>query len=292
MTLRMAGKEVAERLLGELRGRVEARRARGLEPPLLASVHLAIDSPFKFYLAQQERAAAGAGIGFRSVAVTSPAELATRLSELNADRSVAGVLVEHPLPVGFDFHGAVDLLRPEKDIDGIGAVNLGRLAAGRPRHVPAVALAARALLEHYDVPVAGRRVLVIGRSATVGAPLALLLLLRGKRGDATVTVAHSQTPELEKQLAAAEVVVSCAGLPGLLHRGNTPRSVAVVDVGLSSVPDPAKPGSHRPAGDAAPDLEGWVEALSPVPGGVGPVTVAELMNNLVNAREWLDRDGS
>ncbi|MCI4363443.1 MAG: bifunctional 5,10-methylenetetrahydrofolate dehydrogenase/5,10-methenyltetrahydrofolate cyclohydrolase [Thermoplasmata archaeon] len=286
----MAGKELADGLLGELRKRVEARRTRGLEVPVLASIHLAADSPFRFYLAQQERAAAGAGIGFRSVAVASPGELMARLAELNADRSVSGVLVEHPLPVGYDFHAAVDLLRPEKDIDGVGAVNLGRLAAGRPRHMPAVALAARALLEQYHIPTAQRRVLVIGRSATVGAPLALLFLLRGERGDATVTVAHSHTPGLATLLAEAEVIVSCAGLPGLLQRENTPRSAVVVDVGLSSVPDPQKPGGRKAAGDAAPELEGWVEALTPVPGGVGPVTVAELMSNLVNAREWLDRD--
>jgi methylenetetrahydrofolate dehydrogenase (NADP+) / methenyltetrahydrofolate cyclohydrolase len=280
---------VADPQLAEVRKRVDHWRSSGEEPPVLASVHLASDTPFRFYLAQQQRAAEGAGIGFRSIPVTSPLELATTLAQLNADPAVSGVLVEHPLPVGYDFHAAVDLLHPEKDLDGIGAVNLGRLAAGRPRHVPAVALAARAILDHYEIRTARRRVLVIGRSGTVGVPLALLLLLRGDRGDATVTVAHSRSMELPKLLASAEVVVSCAGVPGLLQRENTPREAVVIDVGLSSVPDPTKPGGHRTAGDAAPDLDGWVEALSPVPGGVGPVTVAELMSNLVNAREWIER---
>lgn len=127
---------------------------------------------------------------------------------------------------------------------------------------------------------------VIGRSSTVGRPLALLLSARGESGDATVTLAHSRTLRLPETLAGSEVVVSCAGVPGLLHRDVVPTGSVVVDVGLSSVADSSTPSGFRAAGDAdAVSLEGWVEALTPVPGGVGPVTAAQLMWNVVTGWE-------
>jgi methylenetetrahydrofolate dehydrogenase (NADP+) / methenyltetrahydrofolate cyclohydrolase len=242
------------------------------------------ESPFQSYLAQQKRSAERAGIQLEPVEVGSPEDLLARLSELDADPTVTGVLLQHPLPPAYDFRAAVDRLSPEKDVDGAGSVSLGRLVAGSPVHVPAVALAVRDLLVHYGVPLAGTRVLVIGRSSTVGLPLALLLLLRGEGGDATVQVAHSQSRDLPGLLRSAEVIVSCAGIPELLRRANVPAESVVVDVGLNSVADPSRPGGRRAAGDASADLDGWVRALSPVPGGVGPLTVAELMGNVMNAQ--------
>ena len=286
MTERLDGRPVASAILDAVKRRVEEGRGRGARAPMLASVHLAATSPFSFYLKNQAKVAASAGVDFRALALPEDADapgVATLCSGLDRDPSVDAVLVEHPLPAALDFLRAVSALRPEKDVDGVSPVNLGRLVARRPIQVPAVALAAMAILRHYQIPVAGRRVTVVGRSETVGVPIALLLLARGEGGDATVTVAHSATRELKQALSGSEVVISCAGHPGLLTRDVVPEGAAVIDVGLSTVPDPNAPSGSRSAGDAdGRSLDGWAASLTPVPGGVGPVTVAQLMSNVVH----------
>ncbi|MGI0132137.1 MAG: tetrahydrofolate dehydrogenase/cyclohydrolase catalytic domain-containing protein [Thermoplasmata archaeon] len=292
MTERLDGKPVAGALLEDGRRRVEAGARAGRRPPMLVSVHRDDPtSPFSVYLRRQSRTAALAGVGFRDLGIARDADattLRTRLAELDADPNVDAVLVEHPLPPALDFLGAVASLRPEKDVDGVGPSSLGHLLAGRPIHAPAVAVGAIALARHYGIRLSGQRVAVIGRSATVGLPLALLLLTKGAGGDATVTVAHSATPHLAQVLDGSEIIFSCAGRPGLLGRSNVPRGATVIDVGLSTVADPSAPSGVRMAGDAdAAALEGWASALTPVPGGVGPVTVARLMSNAVDAWERL-----
>ncbi len=287
MTVRLDGKPVAEAIDRETRTVLAAERT-GAPAPSLVSLHRGVPSPFRMYLRRQARAAAALGIAFREESLApsdGPTELVARVRSLDRDPSVHGVLLEHPLPPPYDFLRAVDELRPSKDVDGVGTRNLGRLVAQRPVQVPAVARAAFAIAQHYRLPLDGERVVVLGRSETVGLPLALLLAERPPGGNATVTVAHSKTRDLRAALAGAATVFSCVGQPGLLHRGNVPQGTHVVDVGLASVPDPERPGSLRAAGDADPEaLEGWAGSLTPVPGGVGPVTVAELMSNV--ARAW------
>lgn len=288
MTTSLLGSPVAERIRERAREAIAAGRGAGRPPPSLVSVHRAATSPFSIYLKQQRRVAEGIGIDFREQALDArdgAEALKGTLARLDADAGVHGVLVEHPLPAEFDFLGGVARLRPEKDVDGVGPENLGRLLARRPVQVPAVAEAALAIAAHYGIATAGRPVAVVGRSETVGLPLALLLLGRGGQGDATVTVVHSKTPDLARALRGAEVVFSCAGQPGLLDRRTIPQGAAVIDVGLSTVADASRPSGVRIAGDAdAAALDGWAVALTPVPGGVGPVTVACLMANLV--RGW------
>ena len=286
LTRQLYGKPVGEALLDEVRSQI--RHGSGSRPPpVLASVHLGSGGPFAFYLKQQERTATAVGVGFRDVSLpeeTSTARLREQIQELEGDRSVHAVLVQHPLPKGVDFRAVVDELSPEKDVDGVGSVNLGGLVEGRPAHAPAVALAVLQILRHYSIATRGHRFAVIGRSPTVGLPLALLLSARGESGDATVTVAHSRTPNLVQVLAGNEVIVSCAGIPGLLTRDVVPKGAVVIDVGLSSVADPSAPSHVRAAGDADQvSLDGWVDAITPVPGGVGPVTVAQLMRNVLDA---------
>lgn len=284
MTQQLWGKPVSEGLLEKVRASL-GEGTPGGPSPLFASVHLGTGGPFAFYRARQERIARSVGIGFQDVQLSEAAsteELRSSLRALQGDPTVHGVLVQHPLPKGVDFQAVVDELSPEKDVDGVGSTNLGRLVEGHPTHAPAVALGVLEILRHYSIPTAGQRVAVIGRSSSVGMPLALLLAGRGSPGDATVTVAHSRTPDLKSVLAHQDLIVSCAGAPGLLTPANVPKGSVVVDVGLSSVPDPAAPTGYRAAGDADDRLlDGWVEALSPVPGGVGPVTVAQLMWNVV-----------
>lgn len=291
-TQRLDGRPVAEALRAEIRAAVAEGTARGRPPPSVVSVHRGGATPFSVYLRHQRRQAEELGLAFRDEALPPGADalgLAEALARLDGDPSVDGVLVEHPLPPEMDFAGAVGHLSPEKDLDGVSAENLGRLVQGRPTQVPAVARAALRIARHYRLALAGRPVAVVGRSPTVGIPLALLLLVRGAQGDATVTVAHSQTPALARALAPAEVIFSAVGHPGLLDRSNVPEGASVIDVGLSTVPDPNRPGAVRSVGDAdAASLEGWVGALTPVPGGVGPVTVAELFAGAVGA--WRGRE--
>ncbi len=289
----LLGGPVATRRLEEVRGSVKEAPA-GARPPALVSLHLPGQRPFQFYVRRQAKVAHEVGIGFREEVLAEdarPEELVQRLRALAVDPSVDGVLVEHPLPPPFDFQSALAELPPLKDIDGVSATSLGLLVAGRPVHAPAVARAALAIAAAYEVPLSGARVAVVGRSETVGLPLALLLLGRQAGANATVTVAHSRTPDLHVALEGSTVVFSCVGRPGLLDRTVVPRGATVIDIGLSSVPDPTRPGQARSVGDAnAEDLEGWAAALSPVPGGVGPVTVAELMASVVAA--WRGGPGS
>jgi methylenetetrahydrofolate dehydrogenase (NADP+) / methenyltetrahydrofolate cyclohydrolase len=287
LTTSLAGAPVAEEVLTEAREAIRAGSTAPPRPPTLASVHRAETGPFSVYLKNQAKNAEKVGLGFRPVALAptaTAADLARTVGDLSDDPSVDGVLVEHPLPADLDFFGAITTLDPVKDVDGVGAASLGLLVARRPLHVPAVAAAALQIARHYHLPISGHRVAVVGRSETVGVPLALLLLARGAAGDATVTVAHSRTPDLRAALAGAEVIFSCAGIPGLLTREVVPEGAAVIDVGLSTVPDPTKSSGMRIVGDADPaSLEGWASALSPVPGGVGPVTVSCLMLSVVQA---------
>jgi methylenetetrahydrofolate dehydrogenase (NADP+)/methenyltetrahydrofolate cyclohydrolase len=255
--------------------------ALGLRPPTLVSVHRSSATPFAAYLGRQRKAAERLGLRFWDVALPAEASATTlreQLQDLGDSEEVDAVLVEHPLPSDLDFAGALGALPPEKDVDGVGAVNQGRLVEGRPLHVPAVASAALDVLRHYGRRIAGARVAVLGRSPTVGLPLALLLARKGSDGDATVTLVHSATPDLAAAISACRILVSCVGRPGLLTRSTVPRSSTVIDVGLSTVPAPSPAGGMQLAGDAvAEEMDGWAEAYTPVPGGVGPVTVAELM---------------
>jgi methylenetetrahydrofolate dehydrogenase (NADP+) / methenyltetrahydrofolate cyclohydrolase len=290
VTERLEGRPVAESIDAATRARIRAA-PRGVAAPALVSVHRATESPFRFYLRRQAKSAESVGVTFREE-VLGPAdgrrELEARIDSLDRDPSIHAVLLEHPLPAPFDFFTAISQLRPEKDVDGVGAANLGRLVAQRPIHVPAVALAAIAIARHYHVPLEGERVAILGRSETVGLPLAICLAGRSEGMNATVTVAHSRTRDLSRALAGARTIFSCVGQPGLLDRSVVPEGASVIDVGLSSVPDPGAKGGSRAVGDAdAVSLEGWAGGLTPVPGGVGPVTVAELMASAVHARDLL-----
>jgi methylenetetrahydrofolate dehydrogenase (NADP+)/methenyltetrahydrofolate cyclohydrolase len=295
VTLRLEGKPVAEALDTESRAAIRSAPA-GAHPPSLVSVHRGVDSPFRFYLRRQAKAAALIGIEFREEPLppsAGPRELIERLGALDRDPDVHAVLLEHPLPPPFDFYRAVGELRPEKDVDGVSPANLGRLVAQRPAHIPAVALAAVAIARHYRIPLEGEPVVVLGRSETVGLPLALLLAGKAEGIHATVTIVHSKSRDLRTPLSEARTIFSCVGRPGLLDRSNIPKGAHVIDVGVSSVPDPNRPGVQRAVGDAdASALEGWAGSLTPVPGGVGPVTVAELMASTVLAWQRLTQPGA
>jgi methylenetetrahydrofolate dehydrogenase (NADP+)/methenyltetrahydrofolate cyclohydrolase len=207
--------------------------------------------------------------------MTAPASLA-RMAELNADPGVDGILLLTPLPDGVDPQTAVELIRPSKDVDGQNPVNLGKLAQRRLAFVPATALGGLRLLQHYDVPLRGARVVVVGRSAVVGMPLALLLI----DADASVTVCHSRSGDLATYTREADVLCVAIGRAGMIGAEHVKPGAVVVDFGTNPTPDGALVGDV----DAEAVLN-VASAITPVPGGTGPTTVAVLAEQTLRAAE-------
>jgi methylenetetrahydrofolate dehydrogenase (NADP+)/methenyltetrahydrofolate cyclohydrolase len=275
-TTLLSGRNLAK--LIQLKAHDEARdlEADGLRPAL-AVVVATNDGSTHWYVRSIERAAESAGITCRIVDLGHDATgqaLASVLKDLSAEPSVNGIILQTPLPPGVDADALVGHIAPEKDIDGANPLSLGRLAVGQPSFAPATARAVTEILDHFDIPVAGRNVVVIGRSAVVGKPLSLLLLER----DATVTVCHSRSGALEKYTKTADVVVVAAGRTGLLNGGHISSGAVVIDVGTNVLPDGSLVGDVDEA-----SVRGIAGALTPVPGGVGSVTTSLLLLHTTEA---------
>jgi len=275
-TRALSGKALA----GVIRQRAKDE-ARELEHegahPSLAVVIATDDGSTHWYVRSIERAAEAAGIGCRIIDLGHDATeqvLANVLRDLSAEPSVHGIILQTPLPAGVRTDALVGLIAPEKDIDGANPLSLGRLAVGQPAFAPATARAVVEILDHYDVPVAGRSVAVVGRSAVVGKPLALLLLER----DAAITVCHSRSGPLERHTRQADIVVVAAGRTGLVNGSHISPDTVVVDVGTNVLPDGSLVGDVDGA-----SVHGIAAALTPVPGGVGSVTTALLLLHTVEA---------
>ena len=272
------GKAVAAAVRGEVRERVERLSRRGVVPGL-ATVLVGDDPASHLYVGSKERACREQGIesfGHRLAATTSQQELLGMVRSLGADRRVHGILVQLPLPAGLDPQAVIDAVPPEKDVDGLTAVSQGRLLAGVPGFRSCTPLGVMRLLDEVEAALRGARAVVVGRSLLVGKPVALLLLER----HATVTMCHSRTADLAGEVARAEVLVAAVGHAGLI-RGDwiRPGSV-VIDVGVNRGSD----GKVRGDVEFAPALE-RASHITPVPGGVGPMTIAMLLANTVSAAE-------
>jgi methylenetetrahydrofolate dehydrogenase (NADP+)/methenyltetrahydrofolate cyclohydrolase len=255
--------------------------ARDLETeglrPTLAVVVATDDGSTHWYVRSIERAAESAGINCRIVDLGHDATgqvLASVLKDLSDEPSVNGIILQTPLPPGVDADALVGHIAPGKDVDGANPLSLGRLAVGQPSFAPATARAVIEILDHFDIPVAGRNVVVVGRSAVVGKPLSLLLLER----DAAVTVCHSRSGPLEKYTKTADVVVVAAGRTGLLNGGHISPGAVVIDVGTNVLPDGSLVGDVDQA-----SVRDIAAGLTPVPGGVGSVTTSLLLLHTTEA---------
>jgi methylenetetrahydrofolate dehydrogenase (NADP+)/methenyltetrahydrofolate cyclohydrolase len=273
------GKAVAAAVRGEVRARVARLAERGTTVGL-ATVLVGDDSASQVYVGMKQKACAEVGIrslGHRLGATTSQGELEALVRGLGADPDVHGILVQLPLPKGLDAQSVIETIPPGKDVDGLHPANLGRLVAGMPGLRSCTPLGVMRLLDETGVELKGARAVVVGRSVLVGKPLAFLLLER----HATVTMCHSRTRDLGDEVGRADVVVAAAGQRGLV-RGEWIRPGAVViDVGTNRGPDGKLCGDV----DFAVARE-RARAITPVPGGVGPMTVAMLLSNTVTAAEW------
>jgi len=286
---RLSGKEPAEALRGAARARVTELSASGITP-CLALVSVGDDPASAIYLARKSEACAEVGIEARRVAL--PAGTETRavidhVRRLADDPGVHGIIVQLPLAAPADAAAVLDAVPPAKDVDGFHPLSAGRLAAGLPGFVPATPRGVLELLRYYEIPLAGRHAVVLGRSTIVGRPLATLLSNRGI--DMTVTIGHSQSgPALRALARQADLLIAAIGKPEVVTGDWVKAGAVVVDVGIHRVPG-KQPGETRLTGDVhAASVIPVASAYTPVPGGVGPMTVAALIANTVLAAERLD----
>jgi methylenetetrahydrofolate dehydrogenase (NADP+)/methenyltetrahydrofolate cyclohydrolase len=272
------GKATAAAIKAELAGRVAALAARGIRPGL-GTVLVGDDPGSRAYVNGKHRDCAEVGIA--SIRRDLPADATQEqveavVDELNADPACTGYIVQLPLPAGIDANAVLSRIDPDKDADGLHPLNLGRLVLNDPGPLPCTPRGIVELLRRYDVPIAGADVTVIGRGITVGRALGLLLTRRTE--NATVTLCHTGTKDLAGHTRAADIVVVAAGRPGLLTPDMIRPGAAVLDVGITRT-------EAGLVGDVAPDVREVAGYLAPMPGGVGPMTRAMLLANVVDAAE-------
>ena len=288
--VRMDGVATATAVKNELVGRIDALKARGIHPGL-GTLLVGSDPGSLSYVAGKHRDSVELGI--ESIRVDLPAdatedEVRSAIRDLNENPAVTGYIIQLPLPAGIDENAMLELMDPAKDADGLHPTNLGRLVLGvsgvLDSPLPCTPAGLVEMLRRYDVPIAGKHVVVIGRGLTVGRPLGLLLTNKGV--DATVTLTHSRTVDLAGEVRRADIVIAAVGVPGLVKADWIKPGAAVLDVGITRVISPDT-GKAKLLGDIDPGVAEVAAFLSPVPGGVGPMTRAMLMYNVVAAAERL-----
>jgi methylenetetrahydrofolate dehydrogenase (NADP+)/methenyltetrahydrofolate cyclohydrolase len=282
------GVATASAVKAELAERISVLRAHGIVPGL-GTLLVGDDPGSRAYVAGKHRDCAEVGIESIRIdlpATASPADVRAAITELNAAPGVTGYIVQLPLPAGHDENAMLELVDPDKDADGLHPMNLGRLVAGIEGELqsplPCTPAGIVELLNRYNVPIRGRNVVIVGRGLTVGRPLGLLFTRRGL--DATVTLAHSRTVDLAAEVRRADIVVAAVGVPHLIQPDWVKPGAAVLDVGITRVEDEVT-GKGRLTGDVHPDVASVAGYLSPNPRGVGPMTRAMLLRNVVKAAE-------
>jgi methylenetetrahydrofolate dehydrogenase (NADP+)/methenyltetrahydrofolate cyclohydrolase len=271
------GREVAAKVLAEVKAGVAALRARTGGQPTLAVILVGEDPASQIYVRNKKRAADEVGITTRDFLFPqgcSQAELLETIAGINRDPAVHGILLQLPLPRGMDEDEAVAAIAPEKDADGLHPTNLGNLLGGKPGAVPCTPAGCIEILDHYGIALEGAEAVVVGRSRLVGKPLAQLLLAR----HATVTMCHTRTRDLAAHCRRAEILCVAAGRPGIITGDMVSEGVVVIDVGVNRL------STGKLAGDVHFDsVSPKARAITPVPGGIGPMTIAMLMRNTYRA---------
>jgi methylenetetrahydrofolate dehydrogenase (NADP+)/methenyltetrahydrofolate cyclohydrolase len=283
------GTKISNEIKEEIAAEVAEMKARGEKVPHLAAVLVGDDGASLTYVGSKVRSCKK--IGFESTLIHLPADtteeaLLQEVYKLNGNKDIDGYIVQLPLPKHIDEQKVLLAVHPDKDVDGFHPTNFGKMALEMPAFISATPYGIMELLRRYKVETSGKHCVVIGRSHIVGRPISILMSQKGEAGDATVTLTHSRTKDLKKLTLQADIIVSALGIPGFLKADMVKEGVVVIDVGISRVPDASRERGYYISGDV--DFENVspkASFITPVPGGVGPMTIAMLLKNTLLARE-------
>ena len=281
------GKKVATEVKTEIRREVEDIIARGCKRPHLAAILVGHDGGSETYVASKVKACEECG--FKSTLIRHEADITEEqllddIARLNADDDVDGFIVQLPLPRHIDEQRVIEAIDPRKDVDGFHPINVGRMSIGLPCFVSATPSGIMELLRRYNIDTKGKRCVVLGRSNIVGKPMAMLMMQKTKPGNATVTVCHSATPDIAEKTREADIIIAALGQPGFVTADMVKPGAVIIDVGTTRVPDASRKSGFRLSGDV--DFENVAplcSMITPVPGGVGPMTICSLMKNTLLA---------
>lgn len=281
------GKKTSAEIKKEIAAEVESMTARGIRRPHLAAILVGHDGGSETYVANKVKSCAECG--FTSTLLRfeddiTEQQLLAEVAKLNENPDIDGFIVQLPLPAHIDEQKVIEAVSPDKDVDGFHPVNVGRLSIGLPGFKSATPAGIIELLRRYGISTRGKHVVVIGRSNIVGKPIASLLMQKGNTGDATVTVCHSHTQNLKDIVRSADIIIAALGKPGFVTADMVNDGATVIDVGTTRVPDASRKSGFRLCGDV--DFENVApkcEFITPVPGGVGPMTIVSLMLNTLQA---------
>ena len=288
------GKATARELKEEIAAKVKAIREQGGKVPHLAAVIVGDDGASHTYV--NNKVLACKEVGFDSTLVTLPAstteaELLAKVDELNRDPAIDGFIVQVPLPAHIDEDKVTEAIDPRKDVDGFHPANLGKMMLGLPTFISATPNGIMELLKRNRIETSGKHCVVVGRSNIVGTPMAVLMSRNSEPGNCTVTLVHSRTRNMKEICASADILIVAIGKPEFVGADMVKDGAVVIDVGTTRVPDSSRPKGFRLAGDvdfdAVKDKCSWI---TPVPGGVGPMTIASLMQNTLLAMEYRNRN--
>ena len=288
--IRLDGKQTSNDIKEEIKATVSEMKARGERVPHLAAVLVGNDGASLTYVGSKVRSCEY--VGFDSTLIRleediTEAALLSQIDALNKDESLDGYIVQLPLPKHIDEEKILLAIDPKKDVDGFHPANFGRMALELDAFIPATPFGIMQLLERYQVPTSGKHCVVVGRSHIVGRPISILMSQKGPVGNATVTVAHSRTENLAELTRQADIVVMALGIPEYLTADMVKEGAAIIDVGITRVPDENHPKGYVIKGDVAfEEVAKKASFITPVPGGVGPMTIAMLLKNTLLARQW------
>ena len=284
------GKKTSQEIKEELKLKVTAMKERGERTPHLAAVLVGSDGASLTYVGSKVRSCEQ--IGFESTLIrleddTTEEALLLQIEQLNQDPTLDGYIVQLPLPKHINEERVLLAIDPKKDVDGFHPANFGRMALDLDAFIPATPFGIMQLLERYKVPTSGKHCVVVGRSHIVGRPISILMSQKGPAGDATVTVTHSRTQNLAELTKQADIVVMALGIPEYLTADMVKEGATIIDVGITRVADDIHPKGYVIKGDVAFDeVAAKASYITPVPGGVGPMTIAMLLQNTFLARQW------
>ena len=288
--IRLDGKQTSNEIKEEIKDTVSEMKASGERVPHLAAVLVGNDGASLTYVGSKVRSCEY--VGFDSTLIRleediTEGALLAQIDTLNKDESLDGYIVQLPLPNHINEEKILLAIDPKKDVDGFHPANFGRMALELDAFIPATPFGIMQLLERYEVPTSGKHCVVVGRSHIVGRPISILMSQKGTAGNATVTVAHSRTENLAELTRQADIVVMALGIPEYLTADMVKEGAAIIDVGITRVPDESHPKGYVIKGDVAFDeVAQKASFITPVPGGVGPMTIAMLLKNTLLARQW------